>query len=95
MFRTSKYLPISYFFRYYPSIYKLKNITQNDFHSGTVKAAKLPKVLKLSKVPKAVDFSKQAKLDQMVHNQTIKETDLLQEIAETKGKPKKYTGCFR
>ena len=75
-----------YIFRYYPSIYKLKNITQNDFHSGTVKAAKLPKVLKLSKVAKAIDFSNKPKLDQMVKNQTIKETELLQEIAECNGK---------
>ena len=77
-----------YLFRYYPSIYKLKNITQNDFHPGTVNAAKLPKVLKVSKVAKAVDFTNKPKLDLMVQNQTIYEAELLQEVAESKGKMK-------
>ena len=43
-------------------------------------------MLKVSKVAKAVDFSNQAKLDQMVQNRTFEEAELLEEIAESKGK---------
>ena len=40
--------------------------------------------MKTSKVPTAVDFCNQQKLDEMVQKQTIKENEVLQEIAESK-----------
>ena len=67
-------LRISLYFRHYPKIHQLKNLSKEDYRSGLVGANYLPKVT-ISLIPEVVDFSDSKKVASYLEYRNVKKNN--------------------